>query len=107
VLIRYCRDLTSGAGNENRDPLIGRESETLRVKQILSRRKKNNPLLVGESGVGKSAIVEGLASTLEGKRILSLDIPALIAANPHPSSLAESIRQIVSALEPLPMPYYL
>ncbi len=99
VLIKYCRDLTSGTVNDNRDPLIGRESETLRVKQILSRRKKNNPLLVGESGVGKSAIVEGLASTLEGKRILSLDIPALIAANPHPSSLAESIRQIISALE--------
>lgn len=99
VLIRYCRDLTSVTGNENRDPLIGRESEMLRVKQILSRRKKNNPLLVGESGVGKSAIVEGLASTLEDKRILSLDIPALIAANPHPSSLAESIRQIVAALE--------
>ncbi|NLB67490.1 MAG: ATP-dependent Clp protease ATP-binding subunit [Bacteroidales bacterium] len=99
VLIKYCRDLTSGAGNDNRDPLIGRESETLRVKQILSRRKKNNPLLVGESGVGKTAIVEGLASTLEGKQILSLDIPALIAANPHPSSLAESIRQIVSAFE--------
>jgi ATP-dependent Clp protease ATP-binding subunit ClpC len=99
VLIKYCRDLTSGAGTENRDPLIGRESETLRVKQILSRRKKNNPLLVGESGVGKTAIVEGLASTLEGKQILSLDIPALIAANPHPSSLAESIRQIVSAFE--------
>jgi ATP-dependent Clp protease ATP-binding subunit ClpC len=99
VLIKYCRDLTSGAGNDNRDPLIGRESETLRIKQILSRRKKNNPLLVGESGVGKSAIVEGLASTLEGKQILSLDIPALIAANPHPSSLAESIRQIISALE--------
>ena len=98
VLVKYCRDLTSGTGNENRDPLIGRESETLRVEQILSRRKKNNPLLVGESGVGKSAIVEGLASTLEGKRILSLDTPALIAANPHPSSLAESIRQIVAAL---------
>ncbi|HOG42370.1 MAG TPA: AAA family ATPase, partial [Bacteroidales bacterium] len=56
-------------------------------------------MLVGESGVGKTAIVEGLASTLEGKRIFSLDIPALIAANPHPSSLAESIRQIIAAIE--------
>ena len=99
ILVKYCRDLKSVSDSENCDPLIGKESEILRVKQILNRRKKNNPLLVGESGVGKTAIVEGLASTLEGKRIFSLDIPALIAANPHPSSLAESIRQIIAAIE--------
>lgn len=102
ILLKYCRDLTADAASGHHDPLIGRKSETLRVKQILNRRKKNNPLLVGDSGVGKSSIIEGLAATFDGKRILSLDIPALIASNPHPYTLAESIRQIVAALEKSP-----
>lgn len=88
ALEKYCRDLTQAASNGRLDPVIGRDSEIRRVIQVLSRRTKNNPVLIGEPGVGKTAIVEGLAQrivagdipeSLKGKRLLSLDIGALIA----------------------------
>jgi len=88
ALEKYCRDLTQAATNGRLDPVIGRDSEIRRVIQVLSRRTKNNPVLIGEPGVGKTAIVEGLAQrivakdvpeSLKGKRLLALDIGALIA----------------------------
>ena len=88
VLDNFGKDLTSMAENDELDPIIGREVEIQRVSQILSRRKKNNPLLIGEPGVGKSAIAEGLAiriikkkvsRVLYNKRIISLDLASLVA----------------------------
>jgi len=89
ALERYGRDLTELARKEKLDPVIGRDEEIRRVVQVLSRRTKNNPVLIGEPGVGKTAIVEGLArriaqgdvpETLKSKRIVALDMGALIAA---------------------------
>ena len=88
VLEKYARDLTALARQGKLDPVIGREDEIRRVIQVLSRRTKNNPVLIGEAGVGKTAIVEGLAQRiadgdvpqpLKDKRLLSLDIGALLA----------------------------
>ena len=88
ALDHFGRDLTEMARRSSLDPIIGRESEIERVSQILSRRKKNNPVLIGESGVGKTAIAEGLAQrivegkvpqTLENKRIVTLDMASLVA----------------------------
>src|SRR6266702_5058096 len=87
-LIEFSRDLTEDAANDRLDPLIGRDSEIERVVQILCRRTKNNPVLIGEPGVGKTAIVEGLAQrivqrevpeTLNNKQIYTLDLGALVA----------------------------
>ncbi|MBN2873667.1 MAG: type VI secretion system ATPase TssH, partial [Spirochaetales bacterium] len=88
VLEKYCRDLTALARREKLDPVIGRDEEIRRVMQVLSRRTKNNPVLIGEPGVGKTAIVEGLArrivsgdvpDSLKRKKLLALDLGALIA----------------------------
>jgi len=88
ALSKYTRDLTAAAREGKMDPVIGRDEEIRRVVQVLSRRSKNNPLLIGEAGVGKTAIAEGLAlrivngdvpENLKGKDLLSLDLGALIA----------------------------
>ena len=99
ILLKYCRDLTADAASGHHDPLIGRKFETLRVKQILNRRKKNNPLLVGDSGVGKSSIIEGLAATFDGKRILSLDIHS-DRLNPHPLHLQRASDKFAALEKP-------
>ena len=92
---KYGKDLTSLAEQDKLDPVLGRDSELLRMEQILVRRRKNNPCLVGEPGVGKTAVVEGLARRiaagqvppqLRGKRILSLDITSLVAGTKYPVS---------------------
>ena len=96
VLDNFGRDITKLAEEDRLDPIIGRENEIERVSQILSRRKKNNPILIGEPGVGKTAIVEGLAlrivnkkvsRTLFNKRIVMLDLAALVAGNEIPWSI--------------------
>ena len=88
ALVKYGRDLSAEAGKGNLDPIIGRNQEIRRVIQILSRRTKNNPVLIGEPGVGKTAIAEGLAqriingdvpTTLKNKRLVALDLGALVA----------------------------
>lgn len=87
-LTTYCQDLTGLAKERKLDPVIGRENEIRRTIEVLSRRRKNNPVLIGEAGVGKTSIVEGLAQrivanevpeSLKGKRVLSLDLPAVLA----------------------------
>src|SRR5699024_8815462 len=88
LLDKFSTDLTAQAAAGELDPLIGREAELQRIIQILSRRGKNNPCLIGEPGVGKTAIVEGLAQYIAreavpehllGKRILTLDVPGMVA----------------------------
>lgn len=106
-LIEFSRDLTDDAANEKLDPLIGREVELERVIQILCRRTKNNPVLIGEPGVGKTAIVEGLAqrivsgdvpSFLEDKRILSLDLSLIVAGTKYRGQFEERLKQIMREL---------
>ena len=89
---QYCTDLTAEAAEGKLDPVIGREDEIYRLMQILSRRTKNNPCLIGEPGVGKTAVIEGLAERIaaevvpegmKGKRVLTLDLPALILSLIH------------------------
>lgn len=88
---RYSKDLTAEARAGKLDPVVGRDDEIRRVIQILSRRTKNNPILLGDPGVGKTAIVEGLAQrivsgdvpdSLKGRRVLALDMGALVAGKP-------------------------
>ncbi len=110
ALDKYGRDLTAQARNGELDPVVGRQVEIERVIQILSRRKKNNPILIGEPGVGKSAIVEGLAfrivsgeiPALEGKRIVSLDIASMVAGTTYRGQFEERMKVILSELRKHP-----
>jgi len=108
VLDNFGRDVTKLAEESKLDPIIGREVEIERVSQILSRRKKNNPILIGEPGVGKTAIVEGLAlritqrkvsRALFNKRIVSLDLAALVAGTKYRGQFEERMKAIMNELE--------
>ena len=108
VLDNFGRDLTKMASEDKLDPIVGREKEIERVSQILSRRKKNNPILIGEPGVGKSAIAEGLAlrivqrkvsRVLFNKRIISLDLAALVAGTKYRGQFEERMKAILNELE--------
>jgi ATP-dependent Clp protease ATP-binding subunit ClpC len=108
VLDNFGRDLTKLAEEGRLDPIVGREKETERVSQILSRRKKNNPILIGEPGVGKSAIAEGLAlrivqrkvsRVLFNKRIISLDLASLVAGTKYRGQFEERMKAIMNELE--------
>ena len=110
ALTKYGRDLTLQASKGELDPVIGRQLEIERVIQILSRRKKNNPILIGEPGVGKSAIVEGLAlrivakeiPALEGKRIIALDIASMVAGTTYRGQFEERIKSVIKELNDHP-----
>ena len=108
VLDNFGRDVTRLAEEDKLDPIIGRETEIERVSQILSRRKKNNPILIGEPGVGKTAVVEGLAlrihqkkvsRTLFNKRIVMLDLAALVAGTKYRGQFEERMKAIMNELE--------
>ncbi|MEE1052218.1 MAG: ATP-dependent Clp protease ATP-binding subunit, partial [Lachnospiraceae bacterium] len=105
MLAQYSRDLTDLAARGKLDPVIGREDEIYRMIQILSRRTKNNPCLVGEPGVGKSAIVEGLArrivegsvpETVRGKRLLTLDLSGIVAGSKYRGEFEQRIKSIIA-----------
>jgi ATP-dependent Clp protease ATP-binding subunit ClpC len=108
VLDNFGRDLTVLAEDGKLDPVVGREKEIQRVSQILSRRKKNNPLLIGEPGVGKSAIAEGLAlriiqrkvsRTLFNKRVVTLDLASLVAGTKYRGQFEERMKAVMNELE--------
>ena len=105
VLDQYSRDLTKQAEEEKLDPVVGREVEMQRVMQILSRRTKNNPCLIGEPGVGKTAVVEGLAQlivkgdvpeTLIGRRLVVLDLPGMVAGSKYRGEFEERIKKVMN-----------
>ena len=108
VLDNFGRDLTELASKDKLDPVVGREKEIERVSQILSRRKKNNPLLIGEPGVGKSAIAEGLAlriiqkrvsRVLYNKRLVTLDLASLVAGTKYRGQFEERMKAVMNELE--------
>jgi ATP-dependent Clp protease ATP-binding subunit ClpC len=108
VLDNFGRDLTKLAEEDKLDPVVGREKEIERVSQVLSRRKKNNPLLIGEPGVGKSAIAEGLAlkivqkqvsRVLFGKRVVTLDLASLVAGTKYRGQFEERMKALMNELE--------
>ena len=108
ALKRYTRDFTEAAAKGELDPVIGRDEEIRRTIQVLSRRTKNNPVLIGEPGVGKTAIVEGLASriikgdvpeSLKGKKLLSLDMGSLIAGAKYRGEFEERLKSVLSEIE--------
>jgi ATP-dependent Clp protease ATP-binding subunit ClpC len=107
ALDHFCRDLTQLAGENQLDPTIGREEEIQRVMEILARRKKNNPVLIGEPGVGKTAIVEGLAimiasgqcpDVLRDNRVLSLDMAAVIAGTKYRGQFEERLKAVMNEI---------
>lgn len=108
MLEHYSRDLTAQAAKEELDPVVGRETEIQRVIQILSRRNKNNPCLIGEPGVGKTAIVEGLAqrivrgevpATVRGKRLLTLDLSGMVAGSKYRGEFEERIKGVIAEVK--------
>lgn len=107
ILDNFCVDVTSAAAENTLDPIVGREKEMKRMSQILCRRKKNNPMLIGEPGVGKSALVEGLAQrivqrkvshVLWNKRVLSLDMASLVAGTKYRGQFEERIKTLLEEL---------
>ncbi len=111
TLLKYGRDLTAAAAQGKIDPIIGRDAETERVIQIVCRRRKNNPCLIGEPGVGKTAVAEGLAQRisegnvpdmLEDKRIISLDISSMIAGAKYRGEFEERMRTVMEEIEKNP-----
>ena len=111
VLDNFGRDLTKLAEEDKMDPIVGREKEIERVAQILSRRKKNNPILIGEPGVGKTAIAEGLAlrivqkkvsRVLFGKRVVTLDLASLVAGTKYRGQFEERMKAVMTEIEKSP-----
>ncbi|HXA02057.1 MAG TPA: Clp protease N-terminal domain-containing protein, partial [Cytophagaceae bacterium] len=111
VLDNFGRDLTKMADDNRLDPIVGREKEIERVAQVLSRRKKNNPILIGEPGVGKTAIAEGLAlrivqkkvsRVLFGKRVVTLDLASLVAGTKYRGQFEERMKAVMNELEKSP-----
>ncbi len=107
-ILKYTRSLTKLALDNKLDPVIGRDNEISRIVQILSRRKKNNPILIGEAGVGKTAIAEGLAikmatgdvpESLKGKELVSLDLGLLIAGTKYRGEFEERLKNIIKEVE--------
>ncbi len=108
VLEKYCRDLTALARREKLDPVIGRDEEIRRVMQVLARRTKNNPVLIGEPGVGKTAIAEGLArrivsgdvpDSLKNKKLLGLDLGALVAGAKFRGEFEERLKAVIEEVQ--------
>ena len=108
MIEQYCTDMTARAEAGKLDPVVGREEEMYRLMQVLSRRTKNNPCLVGEPGVGKTAIIEGLAQRIaagvvpekmKGRRICMLDLPGLIAGSKYRGEFEERMKGLISEVE--------